>query len=102
MERQRLAVSQEGDSFVVKVKEPPKEGRANQAIIKLLAELFRFCPVVAAFSSLDLFGVAAPFSLFVVLGIRLIGDNTSRVNLAFSANDIRFGVRVAYMTDLTL
>ena len=31
-------VSQEGDSFVVKVKEPPKEGRANQAVIKLLAE----------------------------------------------------------------
>lgn len=33
-------VSQEGDSFIVKVKEPPKEGRANQAIIKLLAEHF--------------------------------------------------------------
>jgi len=33
-------VSQEGDSFIVKVKEPPKEGRANQAVIKLLAEHF--------------------------------------------------------------
>lgn len=33
-------VSQEGDSFIVKVKEPPKEGRANRAVIKLLAEHF--------------------------------------------------------------
>ena len=33
-------VSQEGDNFIVKVKEPPKEGRANQAVIKLLAEHF--------------------------------------------------------------
>jgi uncharacterized protein (TIGR00251 family) len=33
-------VSQEGDSFIVKVKEPPKEGKANQAVIKLLAEHF--------------------------------------------------------------
>ena len=33
-------VSQEGDSFVVRVKEPPKEGKANQAIIKLLAQHF--------------------------------------------------------------
>jgi len=33
-------VSQEGGSFIVKVKEPPKEGRANQAIIKLLAHHF--------------------------------------------------------------
>ena len=33
-------VSQEGDSFIVKVKEPPKEGKANQAVIKLLAEYF--------------------------------------------------------------
>jgi len=33
-------VSQEGDSFVVKVKEPPKEGRANRAVIGLLAEHF--------------------------------------------------------------
>jgi len=33
-------LSREGDSFVVKVKEPPKEGKANQAVIKLLAEHF--------------------------------------------------------------
>jgi uncharacterized protein (TIGR00251 family) len=33
-------VSQERDSFTVKVKEPPKEGKANQAVIKLLAEHF--------------------------------------------------------------
>ena len=33
-------LSQEGDVFTVKVKEPPKEGKANQAVIKLLAEHF--------------------------------------------------------------
>jgi len=33
-------LSQEGDSFMVKVKEPPKEGKANQAVIKLLAAHF--------------------------------------------------------------
>ena len=33
-------VSQEGDSFIIKVKEPPKEGKANRAVIKLLAEYF--------------------------------------------------------------
>lgn len=33
-------VSREGDNFVVKVKEPPTEGRANQAVIKLLADYF--------------------------------------------------------------
>ncbi len=33
-------VSQEGDNFVVKVKEPPKEGKANQAVIRLLAKHF--------------------------------------------------------------
>jgi uncharacterized protein (TIGR00251 family) len=30
----------EGDSFIVKIKEPPREGKANQAVIKLLAEHF--------------------------------------------------------------
>ena len=33
-------VIQENDSFLVKVKEPPKEGKANQAIIRLLARHF--------------------------------------------------------------
>ena len=33
-------VSQEGDSFIVKVKEPAKEGRANRAVTKLLAKHF--------------------------------------------------------------
>jgi uncharacterized protein (TIGR00251 family) len=33
-------VTQEGDSLIVKVKEPPKEGKANEAVIKLLAEHF--------------------------------------------------------------
>lgn len=33
-------VSREGDGFIVKVREPPKEGKANQAVIKLLAEHF--------------------------------------------------------------
>ena len=33
-------VSHEGDSFIVKVKEPPREGRANQAVIELLAAHF--------------------------------------------------------------
>ena len=33
-------VSQEGGEFIVKVKEPPKEGKANQAVIKLLAQHF--------------------------------------------------------------
>ena len=33
-------LGREGDSFIVKVKEPPKEGKANQAVIKLLARHF--------------------------------------------------------------
>lgn len=31
---------QEGDSFIVKVKEPLEEGRANQTVIKVLAKHF--------------------------------------------------------------
>jgi uncharacterized protein (TIGR00251 family) len=33
-------VSQESDGFIVRVKEPPREGKANQAVVKLLAEHF--------------------------------------------------------------
>jgi uncharacterized protein (TIGR00251 family) len=33
-------ISREGDSFIIKVKEPPKEGKANQGVIKLLAAHF--------------------------------------------------------------
>jgi hypothetical protein len=33
-------VTQEGDSFVVRVKEPPRDGKANQAVIKLVARHF--------------------------------------------------------------
>ena len=33
-------LSEEGDSFIVKVKEPPKEGKANQAVVKSLAQHF--------------------------------------------------------------
>jgi len=33
-------VSQEGNTFIVKVKEPPKQGKANRALIKVLAEHF--------------------------------------------------------------
>jgi len=33
-------LSQEGNIFIAKVKEPPKQGKANQAVIRLLAEHF--------------------------------------------------------------
>ena len=33
-------VSQKGEILTVKVKEPPKEGKANQAVVKLLAKHF--------------------------------------------------------------
>jgi uncharacterized protein (TIGR00251 family) len=33
-------VVREGDGFLVRVKEPAKEGKANRAIIKLLADHF--------------------------------------------------------------
>ena len=34
-------VSREGDKYLIRVKEPPKEGKANRAVIKLLAEYFK-------------------------------------------------------------
>ena len=34
-------VTQESGSFTVKVKDPPREGKANLAVIELLAEYFR-------------------------------------------------------------
>jgi len=33
-------LGREGNSFIVKVKEPAREGKANEAIIRLLAEHF--------------------------------------------------------------
>jgi uncharacterized protein (TIGR00251 family) len=35
------AVIKDGERYLVKVKEPPKEGKANRAAIKLLAEYFK-------------------------------------------------------------
>ena len=34
------AVIRDGDRYLVKVKEPPREGKANRAVIKLLAKHF--------------------------------------------------------------
>ncbi|MBC8275102.1 MAG: DUF167 domain-containing protein [Chloroflexi bacterium] len=34
-------VAEEGDRFVVRVKEPAKEGKANRAVIKLVAAYFK-------------------------------------------------------------
>jgi len=33
-------ISLEGNSFIIRIKEPPKEGKANQAVIKMLAKYF--------------------------------------------------------------
>jgi uncharacterized protein (TIGR00251 family) len=33
-------VVKEGDTFLVRVREPAKEGKANRAVIKLLADYF--------------------------------------------------------------
>ena len=34
-------VHKEADRWLVRVKEPPREGKANRAVIKLLAEYFK-------------------------------------------------------------
>jgi len=44
-------VIREGDGFLVKVKEPPKEGKANKAVIKLLANHFGVSQNQVAISS---------------------------------------------------
>lgn len=36
----REAVTSNGDIFLVRVKEPAREGKANQAVIRVLAEYF--------------------------------------------------------------
>ena len=42
-------------NFIVSVKEPPKQGKANKAIIKALAEYFKIAPscvsLISGFSS---------------------------------------------------
>lgn len=44
-------VIKEGDGFLVRVKEPAKEGKANRAVIKLLAEHFGVSQRQVAISS---------------------------------------------------
>jgi uncharacterized protein len=48
-------IKQEGNSFIVRVKEPAREGKANQAVIKLLAKYFHLpqsqVSIVSGFAS---------------------------------------------------
>jgi len=48
-------VTKDGDIFLVRVKEPPKEGKANRAVIKLLADYFEVSPgrvsIIGGYSS---------------------------------------------------
>jgi uncharacterized protein (TIGR00251 family) len=44
-------VIKEGDMFLVRVKEPAKEGKANRAVIKLLADYFGVSQRQVAISS---------------------------------------------------
>ena len=37
-------VRQEGNLLLVKVKEPPREGKANRAVVKLIAKYFSASP----------------------------------------------------------
>lgn len=44
-------VIKEGDGFLLRVKEPAKEGKANRAVIKLLAHHFKVSQRQVAISS---------------------------------------------------
>jgi len=44
-------VFKEGDGFLVRVKEPAREGKANRAVIKLLASYFEISQRQVAISS---------------------------------------------------
>jgi len=37
-------VTQDNEEYLVKVKEPPRDGRANIAVIRLLAKYFKVSP----------------------------------------------------------
>ena len=58
-------VVKEGDRFLVRVKEPAKEGKANRAVIKLLAAYFK----VAKSSIIILSGLKNKNKVIEVSGI---------------------------------